>query len=91
MAKSINRDDLGLEKLIANIEATGHSVKIVCHDVRENVESALFGSDPLPENCPSRASLAELGMRRLKKYVDEIQSLTNELETYIAKNYPNKE
>jgi hypothetical protein len=90
MVKSINKDDLELEKIIEGIEATGNSLKIVCHNVRENVEHALFGGEPLPEGCPSRASLGEFGMRRLKKYVDEINSLTRDLENHLAKNYSNK-
>lgn len=90
MYKSINTSDERLEKLISFVEDTGDSMKIVCLDVRENVEGALLGSHPIPENCPSRPSLAEFGMRRLKKYVNEIMVLTNDLEKYIFENYSDK-
>lgn len=90
MPKSINYNDERLEKLISFIESTGDSMKIICHDVRENIEGALFDSKPLPENCPSRASLAEFSMRRLKKYVIEITTLTDDLEKHIFENYSDK-
>ena len=87
MTKSINKTDEQLERLIANIEASGDSIKIVCHDLRENVEDALFGSALLPDQFKSRASFAYLGMRNLNKYVDEMQSLARELENHLAANY----
>lgn len=90
MSKSINKTDPELEKFIKFIEETGDALKIVCSDVRENVEGALFDQQPLPDSCPSRASAAEFGMRRLKKYILEINTLTTQLETHIFKNYSDK-
>jgi hypothetical protein len=87
MPEPINTPDEQLEKLIGSIESTGASIKLASEDVRAGVEGALFGSDPLPENCPSRASAAESAMHRLKKYVEEITGLTNDLQTYVFKNY----
>lgn len=87
MSKSINTSDRELEKLISFIEETGNSLKIVCHDVRGNVESALFDKKPLPDNCPSRASMAEFSIRRLKKYIQEVTVLTEQLENYVFEKY----
>jgi len=46
MFKSINKSDVELEKLIGFIESTGDALKIACHDVRENVETAIFDGKP---------------------------------------------
>ena len=90
MKTSINKSDEQLERLIADIEASGDSMKIVCNDLRENVEHALFSGDPLPKPFNSRSSAAYAGMRNVHKYIDEIQSLARELENHLAVNYSDK-
>lgn len=87
--KSINNSDRKIEYFINGIEEAGKSLQILSQDVRENVETALFGNEKTPIKC-SKAQSAELGLRRLKRSLLDINTLMAQFEKYIFDEYSDK-
>jgi len=54
------------------------------------VKEVIYENKPLPDGYPSRASMAELILRGLKRRVDEITELISMLEKEIWKQYGDK-
>ena len=79
--------DEQIDKLCGFIHSTTESIKILGDTDLPQVKEALYGGKPLIEGCPSRASLAEFGLRRLKGRIHEAMELIDQLETEIFAKY----
>lgn len=49
------------------------------------IRNALTSDEPLPENCPSRASMAALILRQIKQSFDEVKGCIEDIEKQIWK------
>jgi hypothetical protein len=82
--------DAQIDKLCEFIHSTTESIKILGDTDLPQVRDALYGHDPIPEGCPSRAAFEEFCLRGLKGRVDEVTELIDQLEKEIFAKYSDK-
>ena len=83
--------DMKLEDLFFPVRSTAESIKILADTDLPQVKEALYGNKPLPEGCPSRASLGVFILRGIRGRVDEITELLDMLEKKIWEDYGGKQ
>jgi hypothetical protein len=79
-----------IDKLLGFIESTAQSIHILAGTDIPQVKDALYKDKPLPENCPSKASLAVFILRGLRGRVEEITELFDMVEKEIWSEYGGK-
>ena len=79
-----------IEDLFKLVSGTAESVKILADTDLPQVKEVLYENKPLLEGCPSRASMAELILRKLRGRTDELMELIGMLEQEIWKHYGDK-
>lgn len=83
--------DEQIDKLYGFIHSTTESIKILGDtDHLDEIKRVLYGNQPIPEGCPSRASLAEFGLQGLKGRLREALELIDQLEVEIFARYKDK-
>lgn len=83
--------DEQIDKLCGFIHSTTESIKVLGDTDLPQVKDALYGSEPIPEGCPSRASFAEFCLRGLKERLEEATDLIDQLEKEIFGKYGSKQ
>ena len=79
-----------IDNLFQFISSTAESIKILADTDLPQVKEVLYENKPLLEGCPSRASMAELILRKLKGRVEEITELLADLDKEIWAHYKDK-
>ena len=78
------------EDLFVMISSTAQSVKILANTDLPQVKEILYEDKPLPEGCPSRASMAELILRGIKGRIEELTELLDDLDKQIWAGWKDK-
>jgi hypothetical protein len=82
--------DEKIKQLFEFVDSTGNAVKIATETALPHAKDVLFTNKPLPEGCPSRASMAVMELSGAKGRVDELMQLIKQLEDEIFSNYSEK-
>ncbi|HMO81733.1 MAG TPA: hypothetical protein PKD24_13165 [Pyrinomonadaceae bacterium] len=82
--------DEKIEQLLEWIKSNTDGIKILGETDLDHVRHIIYGNDPLPHGCPSRASMAEFALRRLKGRLHEAGQLIEQLETEIYEKFTGK-
>ena len=60
------------EEKLKNLQNWVYALADVTEDIIPQIRKTLEGESELPENCPSKESMAELMLRGIKKKLDEV-------------------
>ncbi|HEY5124692.1 MAG TPA: hypothetical protein VIK14_13255 [Ignavibacteria bacterium] len=70
-------------QILKRLEEWSNSLNYVIKDLTPQILDALDKTKPLPENCPSNASLADLISDGIFKKLSEVNSAYNDLKEAI--------
>lgn len=62
------------------------SLSLTVKDTLPNREQILDGKRPLPDNCPSKESMAELELSGIKKNLSEVVAAVDDIEKALFPN-----
>lgn len=82
--------DEKLDTLLNELQKWSKSLALTTEEVPDYIKKALYENEPLPDTCPSRASLAELELRAIKKKLNEVNGIYQMIHDHLFEHYKDK-
>lgn len=79
--------DEQLEILLEQLENYSKSVGRVAESMITQVREAMESNKPLPDSCPSKASMATLILDQIGKPVSEVTGIMQMIREHLFENY----
>ncbi len=80
-------EDKELETLFNELNSWSKALVISVEDTLPSIQHALQSNEPLPVNCPSKASLAEMELRQIQKKLSELNGIYKLIHEHLFKEY----
>jgi hypothetical protein len=79
--------DRHLETLFSELDNWTKSLSRRAERIPPLIRAVLESDEPLPEDCPSKATAAAMELRQIEKSLDEVKNIYMLIDNHLFENY----